>query len=411
VGQVRDLSEALWTGQKSTAEVHPVTTILGLEVIDEGLAFLATFGNVTALDTSEGLVLIDTGSFFLAQANFHEIRAWTQKPLVVAVYTHGHVDHAFGVPPFDTEASERGFARAEVIAHEAVIHRFERYELTRGYNEHINRRQFGDATWPRDYRYPDRSYRDAHAFTVGGERIELHHDRGETDDHTWAFLPERKALCTGDLFIWASPNCGNPQKVQRYPREWAKALRKMEKLGAESLFPGHGPPIFGKDRIEQALRESAELLETLHDQTLELMNSGARLDEVLHAVKAPAHLLARPYLRPVYDEPEFIVRNLWRLYGGWYDGNPANLKPARETDLARELSELSGGALRLAERARELARQGELRLACHLAEYARLAAPADEAVKTLCADVYERRVESETSLMAKGVYSAAARGR
>ena len=34
-------------------------------------------------------------------------------------------------------------------------------------------------------------------------------------------------LCCGDLFIWASPNAGNPQKVQRYPLEWADALRQM----------------------------------------------------------------------------------------------------------------------------------------------------------------------------------------
>jgi len=24
-----------------------------------------------------------------------------------------------------------------------------------------------------------------------------------------------------------------------------------------------------------------------------------------------------------YDDPEFVVHNIWRLYGGWYDGNPA----------------------------------------------------------------------------------------
>ena len=32
-------------------------------------------------------------------------------------------------------------------------------------------------------------------------------------------------------------------------------------------------------------------------------------------------LLERRTATAVYDEPEFIVRNIWRLYGGWYDGN------------------------------------------------------------------------------------------
>ena len=81
------------------------------------------------------------------------------------------------------------------------------------------------------------------------------------------------------------------------------------------------------------------------------MNAGARLDEVLHTVRAPAHLVDLPYLRPVYDEPEFVVRNVWRLYGGWWDGNPATFKPAPERDLAGELAALAGGAAALADRA------------------------------------------------------------
>ena len=68
----------------------------------------------------------------------------------------------------------------------------------------------------------------------------------------------------------------------------------------------------GGGRIRQALEETAELLESLVGQTLDLMNAGARLDEAVRTVRAPAHLLARPYLRPVYDEPEFVVRAVWR---------------------------------------------------------------------------------------------------
>src|SRR5262249_54323519 len=155
-----------------------------------------------------------------------------------------------------------------------------------------------------------------------------------------------------------------------YPLDWARALRAMDALGAEMLCPGHGFPIRGTERVHQALVDTAELLESLTEQTLAMMNAGARLDDIVHAVRPPAHLLERPYLRPVYDEPEFIVRNVWRLYGGWYDGNPAHLKPAPEAALARELATLAGGATRLADRARALADAGDLALACHLAELA-----------------------------------------
>jgi hypothetical protein len=46
--------------------------------------------------------------------------------------------------------------------------------------------------------------------------MELNHCRGETDDATWTWIAERGLLATGDLFIWAVPNSGNPQKVQRW---------------------------------------------------------------------------------------------------------------------------------------------------------------------------------------------------
>jgi alkyl sulfatase BDS1-like metallo-beta-lactamase superfamily hydrolase len=138
------------------------------------------------------------------------------------------------------------------------------------------------------------------------------------------------------------------------------------------------------------------------------MNAGATLDEIVRAVQPPARLLERPYLRPVYDEPEFVVRNVWRQYAGWWDGNPAHLKPAPEPALAAELAALAGGAERLAERAAALAARGELALACHLAELAARAAPADRAIRATRAAVYRQRAGLERSVMARGIFSAAA---
>jgi alkyl sulfatase BDS1-like metallo-beta-lactamase superfamily hydrolase len=243
---------------------------------------------------------------------------------------------------------------------------------------------------------------------VGGVRFQLFHARGETDDHTWVWLPERRVLFTGDLFIWATPNAGNPQKVQRYPQDWARALRAMMALEPELLLPGHGVPIVGAARVRQALDETATLLEHLHDETVRLMNEGARLDEIVHTVRAPAHLLKRPYLKPVYDEPEFVVRNVYRFYGGWWDGNPAHLKPAPDAAVAREIAALAGGAGALAARARAVADGGDLGLACHLIEFAAQAAPDDAAVRAARAAIYDRRAAEVRSVMARGVYRAAA---
>ncbi len=76
--------------------------------------------------------------------------------------------------------------------------------------------------------------------------------------------------------------------MQRYAAEWAAALRQMERLEPITVIPGHGPVIFGKDRAAQVLRDGAAVLEHLVRETLALMNRGATLDQVLHAVTAPA---------------------------------------------------------------------------------------------------------------------------
>jgi alkyl sulfatase BDS1-like metallo-beta-lactamase superfamily hydrolase len=169
--------------------------------------------------------------------------------------------------------------------------------------------------------------------------------------------------------------------------------------------------VVGYDRVLEALTTTAELLESIASQTIQLMNSGARLNEVIHSIEMPTELLERPYLRPVYDDPEFIVRNLWRQYGGWYDGDPASLKPAPERQLAAELAGLAGGASQLAARAEALlsaGSPGDLRLAGHLAELAALAAPDDAGVHRVRAAVFETRAAAETSTMAKGIFGWAA---
>ncbi|KPK47630.1 MAG: MBL fold metallo-hydrolase [Dehalococcoidia bacterium SM23_28_2] len=424
MGTVMDLAEKMWSGEVTTDEHHAWTPVGDIEEIAEGAIFYRSFANVTAFETEDGLVLVDTGAYFNQRQTFQSIRSWSKARLNTAVYTHGHVDHVFGVPPFAEEAGERGWPRPRVVGHEAVAARFQRYILTAGYNSIINTRQFGaDALrstrgsemappltiqWPTEYTYPDTTYTRSLALTVGGERFELYHDRGETDDHTWVWVPDRKVLCPGDLFIWVVPNAGNPQKVQRYPLEWARALRKMAALEAEVLSPGHGVIVVGRERVQQALTDTAEFLESLHDQTVALMNQGATLDTIVHTVRPPAHLEGRPYLQPVYDEPEFIVRNIWRLYGGWYDGTPSHLKPAPEGRQGAEIASLAGGVRPLVERARQLMADGQLAMASHLVDWA-MAAEADNAeVHEVRAEVYSRRADESRATMTRGIFRAAA---
>ena len=412
---LREYADQIWDGEVDTVNVaHPIRGMwLTAEEVADGVLYYKGIASANTLDTGDGLVMLDTGATQDAAPLFEQVRKWRpDSRLASAVFSHHHVDHIFGVGPFEAEAAEKGWSRPLVYGHEHLGRNFDRYKKTIGWNTAINARQFAIAAphyrFAEPSRYPDVTYSQSLTLRQGDLTFELRHTRGETEDATWTWVPEKKILAPGDLFIYATPNAGNPQKVQRYVGEWAAGLREMAALGAELMLPGHGFPIFGGDRIKTALTDTAELLESIEGQVLALMNTGASLDTVLHSVTAPAHLLEKPYLRVVYDHPEFLVRNVWRLYGGWHDGEPDNLLPAPRLQQAREWVELAGGLERVLARAAALQAEGDLRMACHLVEYAVIAEPGSRAAHALRAEIYAARAALETSSMSRNILNHAA---
>ncbi len=373
------------------------------EVAPDVLLF-ANFVNNYAICLEDALIIVDPGFEHLARLFHQAVRTWTSAPLRVVVYTHGHADHAFGLQPF-LEAGER----PTILAQENCLARFRRYERTHGWNAFINQRQFSlpQPMFPRSFIWPNMVFHDRLTQRLGRFTLELRAARGETDDACYLYIPEKRYLFCGDLIIWMSPNCGNPQKVQRYPEDWAEALETMAGLEAEYLFPGHGLVIQGAQAVRTVLLDTARYLRVLVDQVLERMNRGVQPEEIFHAVEPDPRLSSRPYLLPHYDHPKFIVRNLLRLWGGWWNGNAADLLPAPWCRQAEEIVRLAGGADAVVARGRELLRAGETRLAAHLAEWVTRAEPTHRGGQELKRDVYAARLGEEPSLMAQGIYRAA----
>jgi alkyl sulfatase BDS1-like metallo-beta-lactamase superfamily hydrolase len=393
-----------------------------LTELADDLAVVESFSHCVVWNTGDGLVCFDTSGPATGAAVVEAVRRWSLAPVTHVVYTHGHADHVGGSGFFAADAQTRGHRPASVVGHRRVPDRMARYPDMSNWNVAVNTRQFGginpkhnmgvgavEQFLPAATLAPDRLIDDHELLYMGSGALELFHDRGETDDHLWGWIPEKRWLLSGDFMTWTFPNAGNPQKVQRYPLDWARALRRMAALRPELLLPAHGLPIAGVQRIGRVLHDIADTVETLVGQVVDMMNADATLDQILHEVTVPPDVLARPYLRPVYDEPEFMVRNIWRLYGGWWDGAASRLKPSPDAQVASVIAELAGGPRTLTDRAERAVGDGDLRLACHLVDLAAWAAPDDPAVHGVRAEVYSQRRRSETSLMAKGIFAAAAR--
>ena len=396
---------------------EPVNRVTNeLSELADGLAIVESFSHSVVLDAGDGLVAFDASHARTGREVVAAIRGWSDTAVSHLVYTHGHADHVGGSPDFAA-----AFGDMTVVGHRNVEARFDRYAYTNDWNVLINARQFGGVRGdfgmggeapdfiPSATARPNHVVDDHDTLVVGNRTIELHHARGETDDHLWGWLPDEKWLFAGDFVIWNFPNAGNPQKVQRYPIEWAAALREMIARKPELLLPAHGLPIEGRERVALVLGDIAGALECLVAEVVDMMNAGELLDTIVHSVHVPDDVLAKPYLRPLYDEPEFVVRNIWRQFGGWWDGAASRLKPSPDAVLATELADLAGGAGVLIERATALSEAGDHRLACHLADLAGWAAPDDPGVHAARAQVYRVRRAAESSLMAKGVFAGAAR--
>jgi alkyl sulfatase BDS1-like metallo-beta-lactamase superfamily hydrolase len=411
---------------------EPVNRTTGeLSEIADGLAMVESFSHVVTWNSGDGIVCFDTSHVNTGQQVVDSIRKWSNDPFNALVYTHGHADHVGGSVAFGANAAALGHKAPRVIGHKNVQRRFDRYRYTNDWNVAINARQFGGirgdlnsvmndlrpaSGGPRLSNFIPENTLDTTdvvdkfaTMKFGDTTVEFHHGKGETDDHLWSWFPQQKWVATGDFVIWNFPNAGNPQKVQRFPIEWAEALRAIIAKEPELLLPAHGLPIAGKERIARVLDEIASALEYLVKSTVEMMNAGETLNTIIHSVKVPEATLGKPYLRPLYDEPEFVVRGIWRQFGGWWDGAPSRLKPATDESLGLELATLAGGAEVLMARAKDLAASGDLRLACHLADFAGWAAPDEPNIHRDRAEIYETRRKSESSLMAKGIFKGASR--
>lgn len=158
--RIRELAERSWAGEIEPYELWKPAG--ATEEIAPGVFFLHAFANVTVVRAGDGLVLVDTASEAARARTFAAVRAIDPAPVRAAIYTHGHADHAFGLPPFRAEAEAKGWAPPRVVAHRGVAARFDRYRATAGYNRLVNARQFSrPPTWPTASVYPETTYESA----------------------------------------------------------------------------------------------------------------------------------------------------------------------------------------------------------------------------------------------------------
>ena len=375
-----------------------------------GVWMIPSFGNTGVLETSVGLVLIDVSLPIRMGKTMSMLRSVLDAPINTVFFTHGHVDHAVALEQIYNEAENKGHPYPRTVAQRNVVRRFNRYRMLEDYHSLINRIQFaaapGLANFPLPKRNPDVTFDKSISMQIGGILVEAYHSRGETDDHLWVWVPEKKTVFTGDMIVSGFPNVGNPFKVQRFTLEWAEGLEAIAGKEPELLVPGHGDIVEGKDAVQEICLTTAKALRYLHEEVVKRLNDGMWYEDILHDVKFPDWLTEPAYLKPVYGRPEFVLHGILREYTGWYDGNPSNLFPPKRVEVNKELVALMGKD-KLAAHARLLQQEEKEDVALQFVDMAlsaELSPDEEKDLRKLKADLLKAVGEKDPSLISRNIY-------
>jgi glyoxylase-like metal-dependent hydrolase (beta-lactamase superfamily II) len=270
-------------------------------------------GNVTLIEQSDGIVLIDSG---LTAADGRRVagfvRSITGKPVKVVVITHWHNDHPQGVssiravwPAARVISTARtrehlagpamddvGFAPNEAYE-TSLLNQLSQAEaqiqaaLRDPAHDEATRGRY--ACMLVEYRRLAREVRGTHLVLPTETFIDalllddpvrpvrlIHLGRANTDGDALAWLPNERIVVTGDVVV--SPT---PFGFFSFPEDWIGVLERLKAMDHALLVPGHGEPQADTtylDRLIGTLRDVRAQVGPLARQGLTLEQVRERVD-------------------------------------------------------------------------------------------------------------------------------------
>jgi alkyl sulfatase BDS1-like metallo-beta-lactamase superfamily hydrolase len=340
-------------------------------------------GNSYLLTTPEGDVLVNAGALKDARRGRDLFAQVSSNPVRYIVLTQSHANQYGGLELYKTPDNV-------VIAHR-------NYPEERVYSEALSphyrrgsRRIFGNIVARSEDVVPTREVApdlligdEGHAFELGGRRFEIiWTPGGETRSAVIVWLPDEKIAIVGNLF---GPLFGNQPNLNtlrgdkpRWALQFIDSVKKLRALNPELVLTGH-EDIRGADHIQRETTRIIDAVQWVHDRTVEGMNAGKSLRELMVEIVPPPELT----LTEEYGKVAWNVRAIYHEYTGWQD--PArgltDLYGVPASSVAPVIAELAGGADKLAERARAFVTKGKPLEALHLLDVALAAEPASKVAR------------------------------
>ena len=271
-------------------------------------------GNITCINTDEGLVFIDAGRIAEVAKKFREaMEKRFNKKAKLLILTHTHNDHFFGIEAFKDlpiYASQQAFEGYKKYEQEGKLSKEYRQGFIEAIKEKAANGEFTLAEeWHNDFAV---NYLKANIFpiTVGisdekafgsqEQRLLFKVIGGHSEDSAYLHYIPENILITGDNF-----NCSHaensPCMLANMKSKGIEILQMFENLKPTKVIPGHGSVV-----DSNYITKTRKYFEAIFAKIKELKESGLSLEEVK---KHP-------------DLPEFFEdekHSQWdRIMSSWY---------------------------------------------------------------------------------------------
>jgi cyclase len=223
-------------------------------------------GKNAVLFGARGALAIDAGMYLeegLAMAAFIRDRGWEPERFAL---THGHGDHVLGASPL---------AGGEVYAH-ALTPKVIRRQVP-GWAAKWGK---SEAEVEAELIWPTVTFSEELCVDMGGRTVRFFPTPGHSEDSVSAFVEEERVLIGGDAVVTGIvPAIGDGDGATL-----EASLRRLAEMEIEVLVAGHGPVLYGAERIRDWLEWEADYLGGVRQRVEQMLVGGADENAAADAV-------------------------------------------------------------------------------------------------------------------------------
>ncbi|ELP90994.1 alkyl/aryl-sulfatase BDS1, putative [Entamoeba invadens IP1] len=366
--------------------------------------------NLTMIRGKTGWIVLDTRTTISSCKTAVDLIMKTVEtaPIVAVIISHSHYNRFGGydyvaneeTPLYLPQNFKQSFLDENIYANEVTSRRAQymygaqlKDSITKATDNTTGKKNEINTSFP--YSKHTTVINQKQTIVIDGVEIEfIPTPETEAPANMMLYFSEFEALYGADNFCVVMHNLGTLRGTKvRSGKVWSKALDDAIVSYGKDIqihFAGHGPALFGNERINKFWRTKRDLYKHIHDQTLRYANKGYNMTEIAEFVRLPDSLNKERCCRGLYGSLNHNIKSQYQLYLGTYDSNPAHLDELPPRELAVKFVEAFGGVEKTLEIGQDAYNKGEYRWAATVLNHLVFADVNNMKARELLATTYDQ---------------------